>query len=274
MLYNKKNNEKGITLIALVVTVVILIILIGITVHNTLGSNGLIGRAKREKQKMLEGEKNINKIKDGIINEMELENIESDYRVLCSVINRTSNKISVSASIFIRDSLKYELLIREKGQKDFIVTDTQNNIIDANACELNANSLKEFTEYELYVKVTDKDKTYNSKVYTVKTKCSGRTYTCTPKLCKEGVDKVCEDCGGSGKIDCSNCEGKGNIVCTQCNGSTINKCTNCDGSGSLSCQHCSGNGGFSSWVGCSDCAGNGFTRPWISCGTCGGRRTY
>ena len=39
-------NEKAITLIALVVTIVILLILAGVTITMTLGQNGLFTRAK------------------------------------------------------------------------------------------------------------------------------------------------------------------------------------------------------------------------------------
>ena len=43
-------NQKGITLIALVVTIVVLIILIGISINLALGDNGIIGKARQGKQ--------------------------------------------------------------------------------------------------------------------------------------------------------------------------------------------------------------------------------
>lgn len=42
-----KRNEKGITLIALVITIVIMLILAGVTLNLTLGENGLIGQTKK-----------------------------------------------------------------------------------------------------------------------------------------------------------------------------------------------------------------------------------
>lgn len=39
-------NQKGITLVALVITIIVLLILAGITISLTLGENGIINRAK------------------------------------------------------------------------------------------------------------------------------------------------------------------------------------------------------------------------------------
>ena len=46
-----KQNNKGITLIALVVTIVVLLILAGITITAVIGDNGLINRAKTAAEK-------------------------------------------------------------------------------------------------------------------------------------------------------------------------------------------------------------------------------
>ena len=41
-----KNNQKGITLIALVITIIVLLILAGISIAMLTGENGILGRAK------------------------------------------------------------------------------------------------------------------------------------------------------------------------------------------------------------------------------------
>ena len=46
-LQNEKNNQKGITLIALVITIIVLIILAGISINLVLGENGLFNKAKQ-----------------------------------------------------------------------------------------------------------------------------------------------------------------------------------------------------------------------------------
>ena len=54
----EKQNNKGITLIALVVTIVVLLILAGISITALFGDNGLITRAKIADQKTQEGAQN------------------------------------------------------------------------------------------------------------------------------------------------------------------------------------------------------------------------
>ena len=64
-----KNNSskikefKGITLITLVITIILLIILAGITINIGLGENGLFTRAKQAKNKYLTAEREEQKIK-------------------------------------------------------------------------------------------------------------------------------------------------------------------------------------------------------------------
>ena len=47
---NKLKNKKGITLIALVVTIIVMIIIMGISVRALLGENGIINQAKYAKE--------------------------------------------------------------------------------------------------------------------------------------------------------------------------------------------------------------------------------
>lgn len=67
-----KTKEKGITLIALIVTIIVLIILAGISINLILGENGLIEKAKYAKEKtQTSSEEEIIKLK---ILENELNN--------------------------------------------------------------------------------------------------------------------------------------------------------------------------------------------------------
>ena len=53
-----KTNQKGITLIALVVTIVVMLILAGVTLNIALGENGLLIQAQKAKEKTDEATKN------------------------------------------------------------------------------------------------------------------------------------------------------------------------------------------------------------------------
>ncbi len=72
----KNKQEKGITLIALVVTIVVLLILAGVSISLVLNNNGVISRAKEAKNQYAEEqtnvEKQLNELANGI-DEMETE---------------------------------------------------------------------------------------------------------------------------------------------------------------------------------------------------------
>ena len=56
----EKNNKKGITLIALVITIIVLLILAGVSISMLTGDNGLIKNAgKSKEQAEIDSEKEI-----------------------------------------------------------------------------------------------------------------------------------------------------------------------------------------------------------------------
>ena len=66
-------REKGITLVSLVVTIIVLIILAGVSINLTLGENGIITMAKRARENMelakIDEERQMNELYDQIISE-------------------------------------------------------------------------------------------------------------------------------------------------------------------------------------------------------------
>ena len=68
-----KNNQKGITLVALVITIIVLLILAGVTIASLSGDNGILNRGKEAKTKT-----NIQNAKD-LINTEVTEHITEYY---------------------------------------------------------------------------------------------------------------------------------------------------------------------------------------------------
>ena len=64
-------NRKGITLVALVVTIVVLLILAGVSINLVLGNNGIIAKAKETKTKQAEASQNDLKGMNSLIEQME-----------------------------------------------------------------------------------------------------------------------------------------------------------------------------------------------------------
>lgn len=58
MINKLENTNNGITLISLVITIIVLIILAGVTLSLTLGENGLLRRTEESKTAHMTGEKN------------------------------------------------------------------------------------------------------------------------------------------------------------------------------------------------------------------------
>ena len=104
-----KQNNKGITLIALVVTIVVLLILAGITITALFGDNGLITRAKIADQKTQEGAQNdISAIEDlgaqvnTIVNGQTIESLMARASNKNeTVLDKYGNKIRVPAGFKI-----------------------------------------------------------------------------------------------------------------------------------------------------------------------------
>ena len=64
-------NNKGITLVALVVTIVVLLILAGVSINLVLGNNGIIAKAQKAKTKQAEASQNDLKGMNSLIEQME-----------------------------------------------------------------------------------------------------------------------------------------------------------------------------------------------------------
>jgi hypothetical protein len=74
LLYEEENNmkkNKGITLVALVVTIVVLLILSGVSINLVLGNNGIIAKAKDAETKSAEAGQNDLKGMNVLVSEME-----------------------------------------------------------------------------------------------------------------------------------------------------------------------------------------------------------
>ncbi len=198
----KKQNEKGITLIALVVTIIILIILAGITIATLTGENGLFARAKEAKLetkrsqiiewlnlKLIEEQSaDINRTSEEIIiatrenvikNQNELKQIGKDVsigEVLNETINEDSKRVNTYFEVIVDgDIYKVEMSgakligsLNEIGPKISLknIANTTNTITVNVKVEQNEGG-----KIEYYIKGEDEEK------YTLKETTTNETYT-------------------------------------------------------------------------------------------------
>ena len=87
-----KNNQKGITLVALVITIIVLLILAGVTIASLSGDNGILNRGKEAKQ--------MNEIGQAIdqINLIAQEAIEEHFAVKYAEKATSTKETVVSAA--------------------------------------------------------------------------------------------------------------------------------------------------------------------------------
>lgn len=117
--YKKVKNTKGITLIALVITIVVLIILAGVTINLTLSQNGIFSKASEGKNKY-----EIASIKEKVeleITVLEIENIDKDpITIETALIELSKKKIFDSIDIEGNTGFtgEYEVILKnnEKGK--------------------------------------------------------------------------------------------------------------------------------------------------------------
>lgn len=131
-----KNKDKGVTLVALVITIVILLILAGITISTLTGDNGLFKRAQQAKEKTKESQNEeeksiedyISKIDDlteepQLINEIEnkVVNTEKNTKLIDSYGNKLV--LPVGFKVVVDETTNYARTV----DKGIVIEDETNN---------------------------------------------------------------------------------------------------------------------------------------------------
>ena len=108
-------NNKGITLIALVVTIVVLLIIVGISVKLVIGNNGIIDKTQEASNKQKESMDNDQKLSEELADQIEIETFVTD---------RTGIKVG--------DYIKYEPTVKTYNKIINGVIIPENNITTEN----------------------------------------------------------------------------------------------------------------------------------------------
>ena len=113
----KEENQKGITLVALVVTIIILLILAGVTLNLALGNTGLFKKAQEAADRYKSASQNESDILDEL--DKTLEELEGG-----KVADRTGLEIGDTVNYTYDNATNYELLGKNSGYGDYENTDT------------------------------------------------------------------------------------------------------------------------------------------------------
>ena len=148
---NKRSNQKGITLIALVVTIIVLIILAGISINLLFGDNGIIKKAQ------LAGEKHVStsaaeKIKLAYVEYMadnpysntiegflEYLKDKDDY-----IVDDDTNEIELDSNLYSVEKIGKEIVVHEEGKATMpriknVQVNVENSVAQVSVETKNAN---------------------------------------------------------------------------------------------------------------------------------------
>ena len=112
----KEENQKGITLVALVVTIIILLILAGVTLNLALGNTGLFKKAQEAADRYKSASQNESDILDEL--DKTLEELEGG-----KVADRTGLEIGDTVNYTYDDAENYELLGKYSGYGEYEQTE-------------------------------------------------------------------------------------------------------------------------------------------------------
>lgn len=168
-------NERGITLITLVITIIIMLILSGVVITLALVNNGLIGNAKEaKKETIIAQEKEQIKISytSGVLNKLNDDITESDLQIQLDTLIR-ENKTKVATAVngnltvkFLDTGHIYEIIdgeVYEKielGKIKIYATDIVNNSFTLNAELLDSMVEPSYVEWELKSTYNGERKSY------------------------------------------------------------------------------------------------------------------
>lgn len=179
-----KIKNKGITLVALVITIIILLILSGIAIV-TLRQSNLFLRAKKAKEKQIDAEENENLMLsnyentiDGIINgnRNEESTLLSNSKITINFIGIRTIKLNIDLKTNDINNIAAYVVFNNKDNKIVKVTENINN-------QIVINNLEKTTEYDLYVKLLDKYGNFSESSNIVNAKTLSEQY-----IYKEGIE--------------------------------------------------------------------------------------
>ena len=152
----KKNKASGITLIALVITIIVLLILAGISIQMLTGDNGILNRAGEAKEKSITGEEkdNIALAWNSLIGKKVLEGKDITDLMLENELNNSGKNVKV-------DNLGNAFSITFKDTNHEYIVDKNGNIVllgeNTYAVTLNANGGKYSDNNTMKIKTLNKD---------------------------------------------------------------------------------------------------------------------
>ena len=147
----KSNKEQGITVIALVITVIVLIILAGVTIVSLSGDNGILTRVKEAKEKTEQAQKDEEKILSNMENALGIYNFKN-----INTADTNPAEVVPENSIVLEDDANKGIVIKDKNENEWVWVEVPKTTVFQG---LTIDTSKELTEQN-YNDIKDKLITY------------------------------------------------------------------------------------------------------------------
>ena len=217
-------NNKGITLVALVVTIIVLIILAGVSISLVFGQDGIVQKAKQGRNNYIEAARLENE---------QLANVDAFAMDIEGMI---SSELETRQEMTITDACAHtyswqitkEAKCVESGTESYICTKCHNI---ANTRTINPNG------HSWYETSNTATCTESGTKYYACHNCDETKSETSEAFDHDYVDGICSRCGSTRK--CTNCNGSKKVHCTNStlrnsgswgftqNAGTANTCSNC-----------------------------------------------
>ena len=134
----KEKNEKGITLIALVITVIVLLILAGITIAALSRDNGILTRSKEAKEKTKQAQKEEEKTLSNMENILGIYNFKN-----INTADTNPEEAVPENSIILEDDTNNGIVIKDKNDNEWVWIEVPKTTVFV---DLTIDTTKELTE--------------------------------------------------------------------------------------------------------------------------------
>lgn len=157
----RTKNDKGITLIALIVTVIVLLILAGISINATIGNNGLIAKGKQAQNEAIEMQESTTQNREELYEELVGNKVdyEQEGQVEVSLVLAKTTDTSVTATANATGTkseiVSYTFFIKKATEDDsaYVTIKKNNKLTNTATC----TGLEKDMAYKVKVVAMNKD---------------------------------------------------------------------------------------------------------------------
>lgn len=205
-------DKKGITMVALMITIILLIILAGISFHLIVGNNGLIGKAKQVAVNVTNSQQQESQLINSVYHKMlsivqtgETEEINTAPKIASVEVLKAIDRLTMKVKAEDNEDavLVYKVYVKQRDQDTYIEKGSITEEV-TQTISIEVAGLTMYTEYDYKIEVMDPKGVKTEQIGVSKTLCSGTTLYCSsaiPAIVCSTFDRYCNGDYCNGPFD-------------------------------------------------------------------------